>query len=186
MRFFKYSFFFVLFFLVILQTSSAMGQFFFFQHPLQDKKAPDFILKTTQGQEKRMTEFLNGQSGIVFFWSTWCPHCRTQLSYLYKNRQRLEKQGIKLVLVDIEETARDVKDYLKRRKINFEVFLDQEAQVADQYSIIGIPAFFFVDPQGQVVAAKNFFPKDYMRFFRKQNNGSGFSDSPRKRIDGID
>ena len=84
-----------------------MGQFFFFQHPLQDKEAPDFILKTTLGRTVKMSEYLNDKNGIIFFWATWCPHCRTQLKELNKKKQEFEAQDIKVVLVDLQEGSVD-------------------------------------------------------------------------------
>ena len=68
--------------LVLLTPSLARGQFLFFQNPNVGKAAPDFTLATLDGDEVNMTQYREGKRAIIFFWATWCPHCRVALKEL--------------------------------------------------------------------------------------------------------
>jgi thiol-disulfide isomerase/thioredoxin len=39
--------------------------------------APNFSLKTAEGQEVRLADYL-GKVVILDWWATWCPLCKTQ------------------------------------------------------------------------------------------------------------
>ena len=77
-------------------------------NPLAGQPAPDFTLPTLSGQVKNMTEYRNGRSAIIFFWATWCPHCRKQIKELAQQRSDIEGKGIKIILVDIDESLQEL------------------------------------------------------------------------------
>ena len=123
--------------------------------------APDFTLAMTNEKEVNMTQYRNGQSGMIFFWATWCPHCRTQLKELTQNRQAIESNGIKIILVDVGESLQSVEKYMDASDISFDIFLDEDSQVANAYKIVGVPTFFFINKEGIILDVKNFLPDDY-------------------------
>ena len=137
-----------------------------FENPLVGEKAPDFSLKTVSGQEVNLTKFRNSQNTIIFFWATWCPHCREQLQELTSQRaDEIRKKGIKLLLVDVEETPAEVSAYVKKYKIPFDVVVDEDSRVSEEYNIVGVPTFFFVDRQGIVQSVEHEISKDYEENF---------------------
>ncbi len=141
--------------------SHASGQFFFFQNPLEGKEAPDFTLKTLTGKEINLAKFRDGNPAIIFFWATWCPHCREQLVELNKQTAEIEKKGIKLILVDLDEDIRPVRSYVERHNVKIEVALDPDSAVADQYGIVGVPTFYFIDKAGMIKSVTHEFPANY-------------------------
>lgn len=156
-------------FLSILGASHAMGQFFMFESPLVGEKAPDFSLKTAGGQEINLTKFRENQSAMLFFWATWCPHCREQLQELTAGKgKEMQDKGIKILLVDIGETADDVRAYVKRHKIPFEVVVDENSTVAEQYNLVGVPTFFFIDKSGIVRGVEHGIPDNYEELFAEE------------------
>jgi peroxiredoxin len=130
-------------------------------HPLTGQPAVDFTLSTLSGQEQNMAAYRNGRPAIIFFWATWCPHCRTQLKELAQQRSDIEGKGIKLILVDVGESLQEVKDYVQAQGISSDVFLDEASQVAEEYRIVGVPTFFFVDQDGMVTDVRNYLPQGY-------------------------
>lgn len=151
----------VLLLVLMFSPSQAMGQFFAPVNPLINEKAPDFTLKTVNGEEGNLTKYRDGKSAIVFFWATWCPHCRTQLKDLNNRSAEFEQKGIKVILVDVEEDAKQVASHLKKNKIAMDVWLDAEAKTSDEYSLIGVPTFFFIDKEGTVRAVEHSLPANY-------------------------
>ena len=150
---------------VSFNPSSAMGQFFFMENQQVGKPAPDFTLKTLAGEEVNFTQYRNGKNAVIFFWATWCPHCRTKINELNKMQQSFVDKGIKLVLVNQGEKASIVADYVKKHKINLTIFLDQETSLAEPYGLIGLPTFVFVDAEGIVRDVTHSIPEDYEKIF---------------------
>lgn len=130
-------------------------------NPLIGQLAPDFSLETLSGRDETMCFIRHGQPAIIFFWATWCPHCRQQLTELTQQRTSIEAKGIKVILVDVGEDLQKVKAYFKANNISFDSFLDQDGKVAKNYQIIGVPTFFFIDAEGAVVAAEHVLISDY-------------------------
>ncbi len=144
-----------------ISSPSARAQSFFMENPLVGQTAPDFTLKTFNGEKTNMTKFRDNKSAIFFFWATWCPHCREALKGLNQKRSDMENKGIKLMLVDVGEGEKEVRRYVERNKIGATIFLDQESSLADPYGIIGVPTFVFVDSKGVVRAVDHMLPDNY-------------------------
>ena len=149
------------------QASEASAQFFFLKNPLIGKPAKNFTLKTLKGEEKNLTQLRNGGNAIVFFWATWCPHCREQLHQLKQMGAEIEKKGIKIILVDLEESDKQVQAYVDKQQISFTVLLDEEATVGEQYEVVGVPTLIFIDKAGVVKAVEHSVPDNYETIFSK-------------------
>ncbi|OGX30388.1 MAG: hypothetical protein A2787_04635 [Omnitrophica WOR_2 bacterium RIFCSPHIGHO2_01_FULL_48_9] len=159
---------FVIVFLLVSGNAFAMGgPILTMQNQLIGKAAPDFTLKTLAGQEISLNEFRDGKSAIIFFWATWCPHCREALAEINKNIADFEKKEIKLVLVDVGETAKEVRVHFTKHAIELNVFIDAESKVSDSYDIIGVPTFFFVNASGIVTGMEYHLPENYEEILAK-------------------
>jgi len=147
-------------FLVALSTGSISAQDFF-DHPLKGKTAPDFILDTLNAKSVKFSEVSKGKKVIVFFWATWCPHCREQIKALKEQGPKLAKEGVEVVMVDIGEDQPLVKKFLLARNYDFNVFLDVNSYVAEMYQVYGVPTLFFIGTDGKIREMLNVFPENY-------------------------
>ncbi len=153
----------VLVFLLVFGLARSRAQLFMFGNPLEGKKAPDFTLATLNKPSLSMSAYRAGQPAIIFFWATWCPHCRTALEDLDARAAEVEKKGIKIVLVDVGEPRAQVKEYAADRQVTLDIFLDEDSSVSNDYSIIGVPTFFLVNKEGVVKSVKHLLPEDYQK-----------------------
>ncbi|MCK5215353.1 MAG: TlpA family protein disulfide reductase [Candidatus Omnitrophica bacterium] len=144
-----------------VKIPQAMGQFFFFRHPLIGKEAPDFTLDTLKNTNVNFTAYRQDQPAILFFWATWCAHCRTQIKVLSEEIPALNQEGIKVALIDLQENPRLIKRYLNSNKLNVDIFMDSDAYVAQEYGVQGVPTFVFVDKSGLVKAVEHYMSDDY-------------------------
>ncbi|MDP2652982.1 MAG: TlpA disulfide reductase family protein [Candidatus Omnitrophota bacterium] len=143
-------------------TSHAMGQFYFLESPLVGEPAPDFTLKDLGGKDVNFASFREGKSSIIFFWATWCPVCEEKLKELSAKREELEQKGVKVLLVDLEETPKEVRSYLDNNKVAIDVVIDEKSSVAETYNIFGVPTLIFVDAAGVVQAVEHDLPENYL------------------------
>ena len=80
---------------------------------------------------------------------------------MQEQQAALAADGIKVVIVDLGENAGRVRSYLQSRGMSFQVFLDEESMVADEYGVMGIPTFCLVDREGIVRSVGHELPEDY-------------------------
>ena len=142
-------------------VSQASAQWFMFQNPILGKSVEDFSLKNLRGEEQQLSVLRGDDPAIIFFWATWCPHCRTSLAELNKNADEIAAKGIQIILVDLGESSNDVEKYLNRNGIAFNVLLDQSGDVAGDYGVQGIPTFVFVNAKGIVKAVEHEIFENY-------------------------
>lgn len=156
-------------FLLIFGLSRSRAQLFIFGSSLEGKLAPDFTLSTLTKTDVKMSELRNSRPAMLFFWATWCPSCRETLDALNARAPEVEKQGLKIILVDVGEAKPDVERYIKDHNVTLDVFLDVDSSVASEYSIAGVPTFFLVDKEGIVKSVQHAFPEEYQDLLKTSN-----------------
>lgn len=147
--------------LAAFQPSPAMGQFFFMENEAIGKPAPDFTLPIVGGTATSFAQFRGTDKAIIFFWATWCPHCRRELGNLNQKKEEFTQKGITIALVDIGEDEAMVRQYLQKNKVEMTVFLDKDNAVAESYHLVGVPTFLFVDAKGIVRGLEYGLPENY-------------------------
>jgi thiol-disulfide isomerase/thioredoxin len=111
------------------------------------KPAPDFTLKTLEGEELNLGN-LKGKVVLLNFWASWCSPCREEMPLLDKLHQRYKKEGLVLLGVNIEPNSIAVRQAITRLAIQFPVLLDQQQQVTELYGITAMPTTVVIDREG--------------------------------------
>lgn len=146
---------------LFVHPPQASGQVFYMENPNVGKEAQNFTLNVLDGGEASFDDFREGKKAIVFFWATWCPHCRTALNELVRRKQEIDSLDIKVVLVDVGEAREIVQKYFEKNNIDMDVFLDEATEISETYGVIGIPTFYFVGEDGIIRKVQNSFPQDF-------------------------
>lgn len=155
-----------IFFLIAMPSpAKAMADFGFMQDSLEGKQAADFTLPTVHGQNVNLAQYSGGSKTIIFFWATWCPHCREALKKISLMHAEIEAKGITLILVSIGESKEMVKNYLNTNQYQFDVVLDQNQSLSDSYQIQGIPTIFYLDENRKIKSIEHLFSGDYEKNF---------------------
>ncbi|MBU4334455.1 MAG: peroxiredoxin family protein [Candidatus Omnitrophica bacterium] len=156
---------------MVLIPSIVGAQLFFMDNANVANPAPDFTLKNLSGVELNFNEFRDNKRAVIFFWATWCPYCRNELLELSKNKKEHDKNGIKILLVNLGETQEVVNRFVEKNDIPFEVLIDTKSSSNKIYDIVGLPTLFFVNSEGIVTGAKHSFPENYMDILNKKFPG---------------
>jgi peroxiredoxin len=123
-------------------TTSAVAQ--------TGKPAPDFRLKTLDGNEIKLSD-LRGKTVLINLWASWCPPCRYEMPGIQAAYEKFNSKG--LVVLGINFTAQDnlqdVRDFVTELKLTFPILLDESGDVsAGLYGMRGLPTSYFIDTQG--------------------------------------
>lgn len=131
-------------------------------------EAPDFTLSDLSGQEVALSS-LQGKAIILFFWTTWCSHCRTQLRALARIYPEMQKENIELLAINIREDKNKVESFIARYNADFPILLDRLGRAADRYDIEGIPTFYFISRKGKIVHIGYNMPSNYKAILQRDN-----------------
>lgn len=152
---------------LLIGPTNARSQFFYMENEDIGKPVKEFTLKIVNKEKTSLQDYRSGEKALIFFWATWCPHCRVQLKELNEAKDKIAAQKIKIVAVDVGEDEGIVNKYLQKNGIALDVFLDEQSDVSDSYGLVGVPTFYFVDEQGIVAEVTHSLPEDIEAVFNK-------------------
>lgn len=122
--------------------------------------AGDIILNDLSGRAVNVST-LKGHPVILFFWTSWCPYCRTEIKTLNQGYAQIKKEGIVVFGINIGESQDKVRGFFKDYLLNFGVLLDAKAKLAEKYGVLGVPTYVFLDKTGQVISQYHNLPENY-------------------------
>jgi DsbE subfamily thiol:disulfide oxidoreductase len=116
---------------------------------LTGQPAPDFVLKSSTGENLRLSE-QRGDVVMVNFWATWCGPCRQEMPLLDELYQRYERVGFKLLGVNIDDDSRKAMNMISELGVNFPVLFDSRKEVSRLYNVDAMPVTVIIDRDGTV------------------------------------
>ena len=115
----------------------------------QGQIAPDFMLKTLDGEEVTLSDF-RGQPVIINFWATWCPPCRAEMP----DFERIyESEDVEILAVNLTESERNtqvVHDFIEELDLTFLIPMDEDSTINDGYNVAAYPTSYMIDSEGRV------------------------------------
>ena len=116
---------------------------------LTGQTAPDFALKSSTGENLRLSEY-RGQVVMVNFWATWCGPCRQEMPLLDQLYSRYERVGFTLLGVNIDDNTSKAMNMVKELGVSFPVLFDSQKEVSKLYQVDTMPATVLIDREGTV------------------------------------
>jgi peroxiredoxin len=129
--------------LTVLATSSLAAS------DLAGQPAPDFALKSSTGENLRLSEY-RGDVVMINFWATWCGPCRQEMPLLDQLYSRYERVGFSLLGVNIDDDSSRAMDMIRELGVSFPVLFDVRKEVSKLYNVDAMPVTVLVDREGNV------------------------------------
>ncbi|MBS0195509.1 MAG: TlpA family protein disulfide reductase [Planctomycetes bacterium] len=111
-------------------------------------KAPDWELADPAGAKYKLSD-LKGKVVVMDFWATWCGPCKMAMPGVQKLHERFKDQPVMVFGVNCWERA-DAAAYMKKQKFTYTTLLKGD-EVAKAYKVTGIPTFYVVGPDGNIL-----------------------------------
>ncbi|MBI2166901.1 MAG: TlpA family protein disulfide reductase [Candidatus Omnitrophica bacterium] len=117
--------------------------------PFLGSEAPNFTLPDLSGEPVELARLFNEKPVLIIFWATWCPTCREEIPVL--NEWIKKYPHLQILAVNVQEPAERVRAFAEKEGIRYPVVLDQEAEVAVQYGLVGVPASILIARGGRIL-----------------------------------
>lgn len=143
----------VLFLLLFFTVSAVFAASAGTGHKIGEQ-APDFKIKSLNGDLHTLTDLKNEGYVLLVFWATECVYCYAHIADFKKLHQQYAANGVTLAAINIGgEYDVEVKEYVKDNDLNYLVLSDRlkNLDVAEAYHVIGTPTLVLVSPQGKIV-----------------------------------
>lgn len=111
--------------------------------------APDFTLKTAQGETYTLSE-LKGQAVLVNVWATWCPPCEAEMPAIEKMYNEYKDQGFIVLAINstFQDNPLDIAPFTKEHGLTFPILLDETSDTSRAYQVRSLPSSYFINRQG--------------------------------------
>jgi len=116
---------------------------------MEGQPAPDFALKSSTGENLRLSEY-RGDVVMINFWATWCGPCRQEMPLLDELYNRYERVGFNLLGVNIDDDSRRAMQMIDELGVDFPVLFDSRKEVSEMYDVATMPVTVLVDREGTV------------------------------------
>jgi peroxiredoxin len=116
---------------------------------LEGQAAPDFSLKSSTGENLRLSEY-RGEVVMINFWATWCGPCRQEMPLLDELYSRYERVGFNLLGVNIDDDSSRAMKMVADLGVSFPVLFDARKEVSKLYQVNAMPVTVLVDRDGNV------------------------------------
>ncbi|MCH7536984.1 MAG: TlpA family protein disulfide reductase [Proteobacteria bacterium] len=116
---------------------------------MEGQVAPDFALKSTTGENLRLSEY-RGDVVMINFWATWCGPCRQEMPLLDELYRRYHRVGFNLLGVNIDDDTTRALRMVEELDLHFPVVFDTRKEVSRLYNVEAMPATILVDREGNI------------------------------------
>jgi len=122
------------------------------QHQInsEQKRAPDFTLKTLEGGEITLSSYIGKKPVVLDFFATWCPNCRRDMLKLSKMYDKYSAQ-VEVIGINLQEKASTVRKFIESRNISFPIVLDPKGAASRIYGIQYTNYHVLINKEGNIV-----------------------------------
>jgi peroxiredoxin len=116
---------------------------------LVGKDAPDFVLKSEDGKNLRLSEF-RGQVVLINFWARWASDSREEMPALDRINTTYNRAGLVVLGVSVDEDPRRAREFADAMKVGYPILFDTSADIGRDYLLQKMPVTILVDRSGAV------------------------------------
>jgi peroxiredoxin len=100
------------------------------------ERATDFTLRSLDGGNISLSDYLGDKVILVNFWATWCDPCMKEMPKLNELQAEFGDRGLQIISISVDEAKDEskVKALVKRWRYTPVVLLDSETRVVNTYN----------------------------------------------------
>lgn len=131
--------------------------------------APEFIGKTAEGQEVKLSDF-KGKVVLLDFWASWCAPCLKEMPFLVEFYEQNKDAEFMVIAINIDDKAANMNKFLQKLKtgVPFPVIHDAKKEIPPLYNPESMPTTVFIDKKGIIRYRHTGFKDSYKEEFAQE------------------
>ena len=119
---------------------------------IDEKKAPDFALKSLDGKTVKLSDY-KGKVVIIDFWATWCKPCNKPIPELNKVYELYKEKGLEIIGINCDgpRSISKVGPMAKSLQIQYPVLIDINTEVMNDLNLMAYPTLLMVNSEGKIL-----------------------------------
>ena len=134
---------------------------------MQGESAPNFTLKSADGDNIRLSEYL-GHVVMLNFWATWCGPCRQEMPHLNQLYETYKNLGFVVLGVNLDEKKRQARSLTSELGVTYPNVFDQDKKVSQSYRVDAMPTTVLIDRDGSVRHVHRGYRPGYIEMYQDQ------------------
>ncbi len=121
------------------------------QAQAENEPAPTFVLPSLHDLTTTISlRSYRGHLLVLNFWASWCNPCRLEARGLERTWEGYRSRGVQFLGINERDNDPAALAYQGEFDITYPSVFDPAGSLADDYSLIGIPATFVIDASGRI------------------------------------
>ena len=108
----------------------------------------NFTIKTLDGKTIQLSDYA-GKVVLVNIWAPWCPPCKKETPGFIKLYEKYHKKGFEIIGVAVQTNETDVRAFIEKYKIDWQVGIKDE--IAKAFGTYGIPDSYLFQHDGTLI-----------------------------------
>jgi peroxiredoxin len=124
------------------------------------ERAESFTLPAPDGSTVAVDTLATKNGAVLFFFASWCKQSNGQVDGIQALTEAGTSRNVAVYGVSLQETAKTIRGFSKKKKVTFPVLLDEKMEVAEKYGVQGIPTIIGIDAKGNIAWRVHGLPED--------------------------
>jgi peroxiredoxin len=132
-------------------------------------KAPEFSLKTTDGNQFDLASELSRGPVVLAFFKVSCPTCQYAFPFMERLHRAYRKNSAQIVGVS-QNGAKDTVSFAREFGVSFPLLLDDPSNyaVSNAYGLTNVPTVYWIAQDGEIeVSSVGWVKADFEQINRK-------------------
>lgn len=130
---------------VVIFFGLYLGAKTWMQRDMIHGAAPEMTARNIQNQVVSLSDY-RGQPVLLYFWASWCKICNFEQGAI----SSVAEHWPVLTVAMQSGNREDVKNFMQSNNIDWPAILDETGGLAQRYGVVGVPAHFIIDADGDI------------------------------------
>lgn len=114
--------------------------------------APGFKVRILDGSEVDSRDLIGKKILVLRFQASYCKPCVRESMALARVADRYRDRGVDVLAIHVQDTATDVRKFMRANKVTYQVALDPKLVIGNRYGFKGTPYTVVIDRRGEMVS----------------------------------